>query len=755
VSFCKKVNLRIAYLNLRDHNRKENNMNIDSDNDCVWLSGKYAEYFEKVKDAVTKLYKENIHEELPYFTPHGIDHCKAVEDLIRLITLNKDEKVYRDLSEKERFCLSASAWLHDLGMLPSVFKLMNPNITPDPIFIREKHHKTTADFIVENYMRCNIESEDKELLAEMCFYHRIREPISNCKREFIVGFNKEKNRIKLRLLAAYLRLADSLHVDISRAPDHDYNICLAYSIPPDSKVHWIKSQVVNGIDIDCDKRLITVSFKEPHPEPSDNEKPTHEFKEKLNSIIRIVMNSLRAELTSVMNVLLDYNITYFIDIVKSRQPVYMSKQMRNDLNELVLNYDIMEHPSASKLLEMTIETIGNISGYNFHIDEKPVRFRKEHEVSFEEIKTTIKRKFLDILYKDVKRTRPCHKGIDNLYRSLDLIQEKSQSVTEYGTRLYKLHRQYKSASNDIINYASEYFKKQLQSELSDTKKYNIVLFGYSQSVINALIGFRDAVIKNDLPGLDDKLEGEYGDKIEEKYSDSFRLFICEGSPKTQVGMGNRLLYHDGTQYALALKRINFLNLKIVPDIIVGNIFENVKNENCFLMVGANGFDEEYFMHSAGHGSIIKVVNEINRENDDGKIKIILVVSDNKKDMGIKHGNYDGSEDRKKNKSNPEKIDGCLFWRRSNGEATRKHIWLPRDERIINELKDKEIVFYNPREDKIKIDELDFIISNTGYHPIKDEKPDTLKSNKDKFHKTINECNQFNAEELIRARNPSA
>ena len=720
--------------------------NIKNDN-FVWLTEEYAQYFEKVKDAVNKLYDENINEELPHFTPHGKEHCEAVENLIYHITTNREKSVYKRLNEKERFCLSASAWLHDIGMLPSVFKLMNPDITPDPFLIREKHHKTSADFIVEHYRRCNLEQEDKELLAEICFFHRKREPLSNCKREFIVGFNKEKNLIKLRLLAAYLRLADSLHVDISRAPDPNYNICLTYSIPPDSKVHWIKSQVINGIDIDCDKRLITVSFKVPHMESYEGEKQPHEFKEKLDSIIRIVMNSLREELTSVMNVLLYYDVTYFIDIVESRQPVYMSKQMRNDLNELVLNYDIMEHPSASKLLEMTIETIANIAGYNFHTSENVVRFRNEHEVSFEEIKTTINSKFLRKLYSDVKITRPCHKGIDNLIHSLDVIQKNSRSIEEYVTKLHKLSKLYKKSSNSIKKNASEFFKEQYLNSQSKPEKYNIILFGYSQSVINALMGFRYAIIDNDLPGLKDKFSEVFGKTVEEKYSDPFRFYICEGSPKTQVGAGNRLLYHDGSQYALALKRYNFKSLKIVPDIIIGNIIEKVKKENCILMVGANGFNQEYFMHSAGHGSIIKIVNEINRENIDSKIKIILNVSNLKKDIGYENRNYADFKAREKKSNNPEKIDGCWFWRISDEDATRKHIWLPRDESILKELYEKNIMFFNPREDRIRINELDFIISNKGWHAIKDEVQDNQNRNINEFHRIIDECNKACEEDI--------
>ena len=153
------------------------------------------------------------------------------------------------------------------------------------------------------------------------------------------------------------------------------------------------------------------------------------------------------------------------------------------------------------------------------------------------------------------------------------------------------------------------------------------------------------------------------------------------------------------------------------------------------------------MHSAGHGSIIKIVNEINRENIDSKIKIILNVSNLKKDIGYENRNYADFKAREKKSNNPEKIDGCWFWRSSDEDATRKHIWLPRDESILKELYEKNIMFFNPREDRIRINELDFIISNKGWHAIKDEVQDNQNRNINEFHRIIDEWNKACEEDI--------
>jgi HD superfamily phosphohydrolase YqeK len=49
------------------------------------------------------------------------DHCRAVENLIFKLIPH-----FEKLKEEERFCLLASAWLHDIGMLPSVADQFKP-----------------------------------------------------------------------------------------------------------------------------------------------------------------------------------------------------------------------------------------------------------------------------------------------------------------------------------------------------------------------------------------------------------------------------------------------------------------------------------------------------------------------------------------------------------------------------------------------------------------------------------------------------
>ena len=51
--------------------------------DEQWITSKYESDLKKIRESVEKLYEENKNEDLPFFTPHGVEHCRAVENLIK------------------------------------------------------------------------------------------------------------------------------------------------------------------------------------------------------------------------------------------------------------------------------------------------------------------------------------------------------------------------------------------------------------------------------------------------------------------------------------------------------------------------------------------------------------------------------------------------------------------------------------------------------------------------------------------------
>lgn len=692
-----------------------------------WLSKKYINYLAAIRKKVEEIKKRDDHRKPsnPYFTPHGPEHCGAVEELIyRLIPGEK----FRKLTEKERFYLLASAWLHDLGMFRVVADEVwcSEEEKISDLEIRKRHHITSERYLIENYDVCGVEEADKVFLSKLCRFHRKQEDLNNCPDNLMVGNEK----CRLKLLAAYLRLADALQIDSSRVPAPAYAICQAYDIPAESKLHWIKSQLINGIDINAEKRLITIEFKIPENDLLRQSDDIQWAKQNIDYIVKIVMDDLRDELLSVVNVLTRAGISYYLDITTTEVPVCMNNQMLNDLRELIMNYDILLAPSASKLLKLILVTIANIYGY--HIDKDPKKIPAPF--NFDKQPLTEKKKriaeFIETVEKNILEKRSCHLGLKELIKECkkanDEINDEKSFIERIDT-LYKKHFEYRE---NIRNNANTFFKHLLDenkdvmssSDHKDKPTFNILLYGYSELVIKAICGFRDYLITEAL-NIKEKLRSEiYNSAFEEEISRKIRIFVCEGQPKTQTAPSDRLMYHDGFQYALSLAEFNFKNIIMIPDIVVGNILE--KGLIHLVLVGANGYTDKDFKHSAGHSSVIYLAKEFRGRKEVNWPRVSLVVSTDKRSKDKENETNDStkpndSEGELADKSYNKKIhvDGYHFFEMIEGVKTREAVWFTRDKTTYDKVRDKDITLYNPREDVIMIKELDYIISDKNYYKI--------------------------------------
>ena len=679
-----------------------------------WLDEDYGNYLSEVREAVKRLYCENELKwgPLPFYTPHGAEHNIAVEDLLHRLL---PEKYYQDLNMRERFYLLASAWLHDLGMLKMVAKEVWPREYLEDAEIRKRHHRTTEKFIIEYYARCGLREVDKEFLSKLCLYHRKQEDIASCPEEFTVGHIT----CHLRMLSAYLRLADSLHIDASRTPSDAYAICLAYDISSEAKLHWIKSKLVNGIDINPIDRSIKIEFKIPSDSQlKQNVDPTW-ARQKIGYIIKLVIDDLRDELNSIINVLIRKGPTHYLDILSSETEVLLNDQMLNDLVSLILNYDILSAPSASKLLEIILTTIANIAGFQIKKNAPPFRFpaggANDQEAAVERKQRVDD--FLKSLKEEILRRRSCHLGLKIL---IDRCKEASlhlpHDMDTFVSHIDGLYQGHHSARHKIRKEAFSFFNTlypdKILRDYFSARSFNILLFGYSELVIKAICGFRDYLISMVTSSDYDYSFHINFPHIERDISKKIRIFICEGQPKTQTAARDRLLYHDGAQYALALAKRNFRNIILIPDIVTGNILD--KNFINFAMVGANGFTETFFKHSAGHSSVINLIREYRGRGQGSECpKIVLVVSTDKwaSDGGCATLEQpDPGDDQ-------YLIEGYHFWRGLENISDRDHIWLSRDRTIYEKFHENGIMLYNPREDVIPIEHLDYIISDKGHYQI--------------------------------------
>lgn len=673
-----------------------------------WLDDKYDHSSEKlanIRDAVKSLYDNNKKTEgdLPYFTPHDTFHCESVEDMLHKLIPNDK---HHSLSTREKYYLLISAWVHDIGMLPLVSSKVYKN---EPAFdeyeIRKRHHMTSELFIVNYWYDLKIEEIDKEVIGKLARFHRRSEDINECDEVFIV----RNEMIRLRLLASYLRLADALDISISRAPAEYYALCLAYNMSDDSKYHWIKSRLVVGVYPDDNSHLIRVTFKYPKEEYVSGNIDYKSAIDKLDKIKKMVIDDLRDELRSIINVITKGNITYYLDIEAVKSAVCYDEKMLNDLREIVINYDIMGAPSDSKLLEFIFGAVANIVGYSLSKNMKPVRFVNIKKERYSVVKERLVR-FLNVIEKRVLKNRPYPFGLINAISQIKISNEMFDENKDCNWGLfvnmiddkYKQHLGYR---RDIRIKSKDMFEAIHDKVSNKEERIKIMLYGFSELVTKCLCGMRDKIINEKYDyKFDEYSDMIYCSDIEKEASDLMMIYVCECQPKTQTYLNDRIVYHDGSQYALHLKKYGFGNIVIIPDIMSAAFIEKMSID--YLVVGANGLTNEYFIHSPGLSSIAKIAKTNNNINISNLKTILVTLSDKYNDIR--------PDKEKCNESEYEVVEGNYFYYQKKLGINRKNIWMCRDVSLLNKLYSEKIAFCNPLEDEIKYDDIDYLVTEKGW-----------------------------------------
>lgn len=899
-----------------------------------WLSDEFGKRLEEIRKKVKEFHEAKQKISQPkWFTPHGDSHCEAVERLLHQLL---PENLYLKITENERFFLLASAWLHDIGMLKGIFGEDDETARDEKI--RDEHHLRSEKFLINNYPDVGIKESEKEAFGILARFHRRRCPLSDCPEEV---FLPEHGTLHLKLLAAYLRLADALHVDQSRAPDAQYAISLAYDIPYKSKLHWLRSKFILGIRINVDDKEIIVHLKHPldsELEPLEN---PENMRQTLEDIYDQIIKDIEAELNSVKDVLFAYNYSYFLSIQKEVHKVRFERRWMRDIKSVFGYYHLLDNPSSSSLYTLMLQAIQEI------IDS--YKTSETNEMALSEVK-----KFLDEIDKNVLRSRKCHTGLRSLVNEIQECLETRDienlknficfriwllSQKRKGIR-YSAYRYFKKEYSEIFFKILSQANSEKEPEIN---KVNILLYGYSELVIECLCGFRDfitkfiienyskemnhidndswdplfgmgcqtekgisengskneeqklletcfsntdvqkkiyekfsniinikqvfnrdmsskfinkivsnlfsffinnplvfievgketqgsilnkekinnlsitAEIENKIKEIAQKMKSilkdiciEYKDNsdfkriesfkddeifswflkrnetkiflenlvfdgkiyskfneieilknsrkkemkkenginfhdinriipfikkdIEKNASDYFQIFICEGQPKNRTSYGGRLMYHDGTEYALSLSKHGFSNIYIIPDATATSLimpyFQTDEKfpKIDFVLVGTNGYDDDKFLHSSGHSMVSTITsfyydlcaiknqgcNLINKYRKNDKIdilpnkppKLILALMTNK----YKMVNKDNGIVKKTINDSFEDVEGWKFKNSFVSEPVRNNIFISQDQEKKRKLNISKICFYNPREDQIPIKLVNVVIT---------------------------------------------
>jgi tetratricopeptide (TPR) repeat protein len=202
--------------------------------------------------------------ELTHYTDHTVLHSarviKHIDDLAALLA--REDK----LNDNEAFVLLAAALLHDVGMQRlNVFDsdLAQHLFTPEQVeqgrrsrprceeLVREHHHLIGAEWIRTELSKSWPNRDFVEEIAVVIKGH------TKADLSALQDHRKAGKPMRIRLLAALLRLADELDLDFQRV---DLDRLKHASITPESKAHWWKCHYVESVDV-LEHGQVEVTFR--------------------------------------------------------------------------------------------------------------------------------------------------------------------------------------------------------------------------------------------------------------------------------------------------------------------------------------------------------------------------------------------------------------------------------------------------------------------------------------------------------------
>lgn len=252
---------------------------------------------------------------LPFFTPHGTLHCQAVENFLdEILSSGADpNKDFIPNSEEAMFIL-AGAWVHDIGMMYGIFQgeqagdlVNNPDFSAR---LREDHEiRTTRHILNEWHLECNWSNEEKAILANICHYHQKKHNIESFAPKAITG-KITREPVRIKVIAALLRIADACHVDRSRAPGDLRALYDSLGMPEKEVCYWGQPELVSKVRFQHPEGKIVIDSLIPNP--IDFKRGKFDLEE----IVELVRKDIEEELESVQTMLLAYTNTAFKEVTK-------------------------------------------------------------------------------------------------------------------------------------------------------------------------------------------------------------------------------------------------------------------------------------------------------------------------------------------------------------------------------------------------------------------------------------------------------
>jgi hypothetical protein len=206
-----------------------------------------ANSLEKIRDSV-QAHWTNV--ALPDFTDHGPNHSRRVAEYAEKLATLRDLPPSLKLDLRERYLLSAAAWLHDVGMQDERANIFDPGdkAIADPQTVRRTHPQRSEHLVLQRQLDLGLPTNEiaaPEAIARLVLAHgteTYQATVASITEPEASFMNKP---VKLKLLAALLLMADELDLHYERVPPANPMRPLNH----ESSAHWLKHECVRSVDL--------------------------------------------------------------------------------------------------------------------------------------------------------------------------------------------------------------------------------------------------------------------------------------------------------------------------------------------------------------------------------------------------------------------------------------------------------------------------------------------------------------------------
>ena len=518
----------------------------------------------RICEEVTKIWKKT---PPPYpYTPHDHTHCERVEEKIyQLLTTSELQK----FSKIERFLLIASAWLHDIGMNPYALRKDPPwrrGMARTKSWneeTRKKHNERSSTFVEEKAKTLGLTDKDIKYLKKLCYFHRHR-TYSELQK---LDWETEDDKIHIKLLAAFLRLADALHIR-DRFLVEQFQIYDALGLDPEARFHWLKSKFVHSILIDSKTHKITVLLRVPN-----TSKKCEKWIKPLRDLLELEAQDELDSLKDIFAEGAELGLPVYLSVKSGIQKSKMEEEEWSTLDETLNYLELFESvlsPNASAVITNIFKQIDLY--LNLNDPTTVVDYLTDYEKD-------VLRPILD--------KRPCHVYLAKIDRLLIDVLKDEADATEKVERIKSTVQKWENDRESAL----ETIPKIAYGTLA--QGFPALLYGYSDTIVRCLA------------------------YILKEQKQSFKVYVCEGRTNTEYRYNNRIVFCDGIMYAEKLKEAEKtvnkalkrkkdntlkINIQFVPDSAVSNLLTNKKIS--MILFGANGISPKgKVSHKLGHLAI--------------------------------------------------------------------------------------------------------------------------------------------------------